>query len=138
MGDCWHRLLRELLATLVWGNTPPHSPAPVTHKHMGLTLERADEYRFVFSVRAQFPLHYQLFKHFAADLPLESNAEETFSLSSKLSDDNGHTTSDFLSRLVRINSNRKVYNPAATNRYSQLTTTNGARRSKSQNSVTWK
>ena len=42
----------------------------------------------------------------------EGNAEETFSLSGRLSNDNTHTQPGFLATLVRINKNRGLYNPS--------------------------
>ena len=41
----------------------------------------------------------------------EGNAEETFSLSGRLSNDNTLTQPGFLATLVRINKNRHLYNP---------------------------
>ena len=42
-----------------------------------------DEFKMVFALRKQFPLHFTLFKQLAAHLPHEANAETTFSLSGR-------------------------------------------------------
>ena len=65
----------------------------------------------MFKVKEEFPLHFAIFKSFAGDLAVESNAENTFSLSGKLSDDNGKTDPGFLACLTRINHNRARCNP---------------------------
>ena len=70
-----------------------------------------DEYAFYFSVRLSYPLHYTIFRHYAADLAVESNAEETFSLAGRLSSDNGKTGSKILSTFTRIKNNKGVCNP---------------------------
>ena len=46
-----------------------------------------------------------------APLPWQGNAEETFSLSGRLSNDNTKTQPGFLATLVRINKNRPLHNP---------------------------
>ena len=71
-----------------------------------------DEFALAFSLREQVPVHFALFKQLAADLPHEANAESTFSLSGSLSHKNTHTSPGVLSTYVRINKNRKIYNPS--------------------------
>ena len=72
-----------------------------------------DEYKMIFSLRDEFPLHYQLFRRMNSHISSEANAESTFSLSGKLSNNNRQTDSDNLSCLVRIESNRKNYTPSS-------------------------
>ena len=67
----------------------------------------------LFSVRKELPLHALLFKQVSSHLAHEGNAEETFSLSGKLSNDNTHTQPGFLATLVRINKNRSRCDPSA-------------------------
>ena len=67
----------------------------------------------LFSVRKELPLHALLFKQVSSHLAHEGNAEETFSLSGKLSNDNTHTQPGFLATLVRINKNRNRCDPSA-------------------------
>ena len=59
------------------------------------------------------PLHYALAKQVHSHLAHEANAEETFSLSGKLSDPNARGDPGFLERRTRINKNRPVYSPTA-------------------------
>ena len=47
----------------------------------------------------------------SSHLAHEANAEDTFSLSGKLSNPNTHTQPGFLATLVRTNKNRAVYDP---------------------------
>ena len=72
-----------------------------------------DEFKLIFSVREELPLHTLLFKQVSSHLAHEGNAEETFSLSGKLSNDNTHTQPGFLATLVRINKNRSRCDPSA-------------------------
>ena len=72
-----------------------------------------DEFKLLFSVRKELPLHALLFKQVSSHLAHEGNAEETFSLSGKLSNDNTHTQPGFLATLVRINKNRNRCDPSA-------------------------
>ena len=65
----------------------------------------------LFSLRIEFPLHYTVFKQTASHRPHEGNAEDTFSLSGRLSNRNTHTNPSFLSTLVRINKNKKSKKP---------------------------
>ena len=48
----------------------------------------------------------------SSHLAHEGNAEETFSLSGKLSSSNGKTTPGFLATTVRINKNRALCDPS--------------------------
>ena len=70
-----------------------------------------DEFKLLFSLRDQFPIHFTLFKRLASDLSHEANAESTFSLSGSLSNSNTQTDPSFLSTCVRINKNKDVFNP---------------------------
>lgn len=72
-----------------------------------------DEFKLLFSLRAEFPLHFHVFRRTAVHISAEANAEDTFSLAGSLSDDNTHTGPDFLSRLTRTNKNRKRCDPPA-------------------------
>ena len=72
-----------------------------------------NEFKLVFALRKEFPLHYMVFKQTASHRPHEGNAEETFSLSGRLSSDNTHTDPSFLSTLVRINKNKSSLKPTA-------------------------
>ena len=89
-----------------WASMSPEQIAPFRDA-VGLL----DEYAFYFSVRLSYPLHYTIFRHYAADLAVESNAEETFSLAGRLSSDNGKTGSKILSTFTRIKNNKGVCNP---------------------------
>ena len=71
-----------------------------------------NEFKLLYALRNRFPIHFSLFKRLAAHLPHEANAETTFSLSGSLSSSNTHTTPEFLSTCVRINKNKKIYNPS--------------------------
>ena len=64
-------------------------------------------------MREELPLQTLLFKQVSPHLAHEGNAEETFSLSGKLSNDNTHTQPGFLATLVRINKNRSRCDPSA-------------------------
>ena len=97
-----------------------------------------EEFKLIYAMRSEVPLHYALFKQVRHSLPMpcrsplllyvtplpytavqvsshlahEGNAEETFSLSGRLSNDNTHTQPGFLATLVRINKNRRLHNPS--------------------------
>ena len=58
-------------------------------------------------------MHYALAKQLHSHLAHEANAEETFSLSGRLSDPNARGDPGFLERRTRINKNRPVYDPPA-------------------------
>ena len=90
-----------------WANISEQQVASYRNVQNGLL----DEYAFYFAMKPTFPLHFQIFKHYAGDLAVESNAENTFSLSGKLSCDNGKTEPTFLATLTKINSNRAAYKP---------------------------
>jgi hypothetical protein len=70
-----------------------------------------DEFKLMLAVRTELPLHCALFQQVSAHLAHEGNAEETFSLGGNLSNSNTKTQPGFLATLVRINKNRKVYEP---------------------------
>ena len=72
-----------------------------------------DEFKLLYAVRDEAPLHYALFKQVSSHLAHEGNAEETFSLSGKLSDRNGKTDPGFLSTITRVNKNRSRFDPSA-------------------------
>ena len=50
-----------------------------------------NEFDLMLSLRDEFPLHTALFQQVSAHLAHEGNAEDTFSLSGRLSNDNTHT-----------------------------------------------
>ena len=77
------------------------------------SLGLVDEFKMVYALRSEAPLHYALFKQVSSHLAHEGNAEETFSLSGRLSNSNGKTGSSFLSTLTRINKNRSRCDPSA-------------------------
>ena len=83
----------------------------VTHPFKGAD-DILNEFNLVFSLRKEYPVHFTLFKRLAVHLAHEANAETTFSLSGSLSNSNKHTGPDFLSTCVRINKNKKIYNPS--------------------------
>ena len=91
-----------------WKKIPPEAIDTFKDKD-GLV----DEFKLLFSLREQFPIHFALFKRLAAHLCHEANAESTFSLSGGLSNSNTHTDPSFLSTCVRINKNKAVCNPAS-------------------------
>lgn len=64
-----------------------------------------NEFKLMHSIRKTCPVHVALFKQSASHLPTEQNAEETFSLAGKLSNDNTHTLPWFMATLVRIAEN---------------------------------
>ena len=66
-----------------------------------------NEFKLMKKLQPAFPIHVALFSSLAAHLPTEQNAEETFSLAGKLSNDNTHTLPWFMATLVRIRENRK-------------------------------
>ena len=72
-----------------------------------------NELMLAYSVREEMPLHYALAKQLHSHLAHEANAEETFSLSGRLSDPNARGDPGFLERRTRINKNRPVYDPPA-------------------------
>jgi len=65
-----------------------------------------NEYKLLFDMRQEFPLHFFLFRQTCVHIAHEANAENTFSLSGSLSNENTHTGSCFLSRSTRIQSNK--------------------------------
>jgi len=75
----------------------------------------------VYSVREEMPLHYALAKQVHSYLAREANAEETFSLSGKLSDPNVRGDPGFLERRTRINKNRSVYTTYSKSRATKRT-----------------
>lgn len=77
------------------------------------SLGLVDEFKMLYALRSEAPLHYALFKQVSSHLAHEGNAEETFSLSGRLSNSNGKTGSSFLSTLTRINKNRSRCDPSA-------------------------
>ena len=73
-----------------------------------------NEFAFVSSLYGELPLHHFVFQQMSSHRPHEANCEETFSLSNKLSDDNGKTLPGFLAALVRITKNRTACDPNPT------------------------
>jgi hypothetical protein len=72
-----------------------------------------NEFKFFFSLRKLLPTHYYaLFRAVAAHLPSEQNAEETFSLAGKVSNENTRTASMKMAAMVRITENRASYDPS--------------------------
>lgn len=71
-----------------------------------------DEFKLIFSLRNEFPLHFFVFRQTCVHIGHEANAEDTFSLSGSLSNENTHTGINFLSRLTRIRKNKKRFTPA--------------------------
>ena len=80
-----------------------------------------NELMLAYSVREEMPLHYALAKQLHSHLAHEANAEETFSLSGRLSDPNARGDPGFLERRTRINKNWPVYDPPASARCSRPT-----------------
>ena len=72
-----------------------------------------DEFKLAYAVREEVPLHYLLFKQVNSHLGNEANAEDTFSLSGKLSNPNTKTGPGYLASLVRINKNRACLDPVS-------------------------
>ena len=72
-----------------------------------------NELALIFELKPDFPLHFSVFKQVSSHRPHEGNAETTFSLSGRLSSPNTHTSSSYLSILVRINKNKVSKNPLA-------------------------
>lgn len=72
-----------------------------------------NEFHLMFSLRKEFPLHFFVFRQTAVHVCSEANAEDTFSLSGSLSNENTHTGADFLACLTRINRNKRRYKPPA-------------------------
>ena len=71
-----------------------------------------NEFKLAYAVREELPLHYTLAKQVHSHLAHEANAEETFSLSGRLSDPNARGDPGFLERRTRINKNRSVHDPS--------------------------
>ena len=72
------------------------------------------EFKLLYSLRHQFPLHYALFKRVSSHMCHEGNAESTFSLSGGLSKEKRHTDDpSFLSTMVRKHKNKHIYTPPA-------------------------
>ncbi|KAL1530366.1 hypothetical protein AB1Y20_001274 [Prymnesium parvum] len=69
-----------------------------------------NEFRMMFELRKQFPLHYIIFKQCAVHLPHEANVESIFSLAGRVADPN--MDSRTLQLLVRVNFNKKNYMPS--------------------------
>ena len=69
-----------------------------------------NEFAFMWAKRKDFPLHFFVFKQTASHLPHEGNVEQIFSLGGRLSDPNMNPA--YLSTLVFVGSNEKVYIPA--------------------------
>lgn len=72
-----------------------------------------NEFKLVYSVREELPLHHLLFKQVSSHLGHEANAEDTFSLSGKLSNPNTKTGPGFLASMVRVNKNRSAHDPSS-------------------------
>mmetsp|Transcript_37737 Transcript_37737/g.91788 ORF Transcript_37737/g.91788 Transcript_37737/m.91788 type:complete len:247 (-) Transcript_37737:163-903(-) len=72
-----------------------------------------NEFKMFFTLRAEFPIHYHVFRQTVVHISHEANAEDTFSLSGSLSNDNTHTCPGFLSRLTRMQRNKTRYMPSA-------------------------
>ena len=74
-----------------------------------------DEFKLMYNVRKTFPLHYHVFRQVSAHILTEANCEDFFSLTGRLSNENGCTEAAFMSRLARISRNKSGFtpNPAA-------------------------
>jgi hypothetical protein len=72
-----------------------------------------DEFKLMYAMRSEVPLHYFVFKQVSSHVAHEGNAEETFSLSGRLSNDNTKMQPGFLATLVRVNKNRPLHNPSS-------------------------
>ena len=80
-----------------------------------------DEFKLLYSLRHQFPLHYRFTTRSLNACGRrtcvtchEGNAESTFSLSGGLSKEKRHTDDpSFLSTMVRIHKNKHIYTPPA-------------------------
>lgn len=95
-----------------WADIPRERVKPFMN-----TAGLVNEFEFVFSVRQEFPLHYQLFIEAMSHIAIEANSEDTFSLAGKLSNPNTKTGTNFLSTLVRVQANKKVLKPSWENIY---------------------
>lgn len=90
-----------------WAAFPAAKIEPFRDPASGLV----NEFKLMFSVRKEFPLNFFVFRQTCVHIGHEANAEDTFSLSGSLSNENGHTGIDFLSRLTRIQKNKERYKP---------------------------
>ena len=97
------------LEVQIWENIAPERLKLFTNPQNGLV----DEFKLIFSMRNEVPLHYFLFRQVSSHFGHEANAETTFSLSGSLSNRNTHTSPGFLASLVRINKNRVNHDPSA-------------------------
>ena len=70
-----------------------------------------NEFAMMYALRERFPLHYVVFRQTSSHLPHEANVEQVFSRSGLLSDPNMQP--EFLSALVRLGMNKKVFNVQA-------------------------
>lgn len=86
------------------------------------TTGMINEFKLHFSLRSEFLLHFFVFRQTCVHIPHEANAEDTFSLSGSLSNDNGQTGSAFLSRLTRMARNRARFDPSSSQVYSMPST----------------
>ena len=90
-----------------WASLPQQTVQRFVDCNTGLL----DEFALVFSVRAQFPLHYTVFQQTACHSASEGNAETLFALSKNLTDPNMYPS--MLIALTKIRGNKHAYKPAA-------------------------
>ena len=73
-----------------------------------------NEFKMMWQLRKEFPLHYIVFKQTASHLPHEANVEQVFSRAGNLADPN--LDDGYLGVLTSVAINMKVYKPALTKR----------------------
>jgi hypothetical protein len=90
-----------------WASLPAAKIQPFINEASGML----NEFQLLFSLKNEFPLHFFVFRRTCVHIGHEGNAEDTFSLSGSLSNENTHTAISFLSRLTRIQRNKARYTP---------------------------
>ena len=71
-----------------------------------------NEFALMWHLRVSFPLHFAVFKQTASHMCHEGNTEQLFSLSGRLSDDNGKMDPHNLAVWTEIGANMKVFMPS--------------------------
>ena len=71
-----------------------------------------NEFKMMWQLRQQFPLHLVVFRQTASHIPMEGNVEQVFAIFGGLSDPNMDT--DTLTTLTSCGINAKAFQPTAT------------------------
>ena len=79
------------------------------HKDCMSDTGMLNEFKLLWKVRKEFPLHFIVFKQTASHLPHEGNVEQIFSAAGHLSDPN--MDSNFLAILTSVGRNKKAFCP---------------------------